>query len=755
MGMCYLGEKEFTFEVDPAAQAFLPPPVGPNVVARRLVGDGNCFFRGMSARQFGTQVLHLHVRLYVVGQLFLERGMYTSGAKGYDYNSFDQVALNEACSVVEFWGVNNPSESRILMHLAELYCVSEPRVFCSPLVRQGCSNSLAMEIQIMHPLVQLPAGQELKQYYCPLLQPYMNGERCQSTKRCSMMWTVATSDIIRDIRVMAALDEHVDFNHWSLLYGTSKGTAAKPYLFVELESVFHGGHAETVNEGDEDDPDGEAHVITSMHPLEAQVQCMNLIPDLEGDDGAFSNMYSILSDEHAGEDVSVMSDDMGTVEDREGVPAGEESNSTVSPLGPSFVAVPEPTTGSNNAAPMSYCWDIKDGDQHENATAFYDYVDSNYSKERNFEIRKESTNKTFPKHVPKECYPSDGIYSQLLCCVLGGGTRKKKEGIAEEKRRNRKSLKVGCSWAVRGVWNYKIMRYVINVSEQRTELEHTNGCNPSPQQQLISVTKRTRRKICRIPADVFEDIKVMFEEGQPISFIRARIRNRIPLHIKTDARWFVMLRCAIERQNKKDQKRNECDATEPTHTQQAHTEEAPAMTSDATVIPTVMRSIIGPVLRLQGLPVLNILERLRREVKGFMYNFVTDREGQLAGWCYMTPRQRASLEDNGSVLFFDTNAKGTNKYGMPFFAPAVMNQDNKHDIVLYGCCVTAGAEAIHWVLESMCKMVPAWEQMPCTFFSDDGCPEPVVRKRLPKATHLLCAWHIIDLDLYNCAKECE
>jgi len=92
--------------------------------------------------------------------------------------------------------------------------------------------------------------------------------------------------------------------------------------------------------------------------------------------GAFSNMvqyvHNILSDEHAGEDVSVMSDDMGTVEDREGVPAGEESNSTVSPLGPSFVAVPEPTTGSNNAAPMSYCWDIKDGDEHKNATAFYD-----------------------------------------------------------------------------------------------------------------------------------------------------------------------------------------------------------------------------------------------------------------------------------------------------------------------------------------------------------------------------------------------
>ena len=71
-----------------------------------------------------------------------------------------------------------------------------------------------------------------------------------------------------------------------------------------------------------------------------------------------------------------------------------------------------------------------------------------------------------------------------------------------------------------------------------------------------------------------------------------------------------------------------------------------------------------------------------------MYEYVIDTDNQVAGWCYMTPRQRASLEDNGDALFFDTNAKGTNKYGMPFFVSAVMNQDNKHDIVLYRyCCV--------------------------------------------------------------------
>ena len=94
---------------------------------------------------------------------------------------------------------------------------------------------------------------------------------------------------------------------------------------------------------------------------------------------------------------------------------------------------------------------------------------------------------------------------------------------------------------------------------------------------------------------------------------------------------------------------------------------------------------------------------------------------------------------------------------MPVFAPAVilMNQDNKHDVVLYGCCMTASGEAIAWILSCMCKFVPAFVDMKATVFSDDGCPENVVADSLPGSTHLLCAWHIIDLDIYNCRKDLQ
>ena len=56
MGMLYEGPREFVLEVDPAGQAFVPVAVSSEVFAGRVVGDGNCFFRAVSLRLFGTHV---------------------------------------------------------------------------------------------------------------------------------------------------------------------------------------------------------------------------------------------------------------------------------------------------------------------------------------------------------------------------------------------------------------------------------------------------------------------------------------------------------------------------------------------------------------------------------------------------------------------------------------------------------------------------------------------------------------------------
>ena len=49
------------------------------------------------------QVLHLHIRLFLLAHLFLERNLYTSGLRGHDYAKYDHVSYEEAMSVAGFW----------------------------------------------------------------------------------------------------------------------------------------------------------------------------------------------------------------------------------------------------------------------------------------------------------------------------------------------------------------------------------------------------------------------------------------------------------------------------------------------------------------------------------------------------------------------------------------------------------------------------------------------------------------------------
>ena len=107
------------------------------------------------------QVLHLHIWLYLLAQLFLEQGINIyCWVKNDDHSKFSGVSYDEALTVVEFWSVSDPKSSCPLIHLSEVYCVCETRMYYiyTVLLRQAAANCSCMEIQIAHPLVQLPAG---------------------------------------------------------------------------------------------------------------------------------------------------------------------------------------------------------------------------------------------------------------------------------------------------------------------------------------------------------------------------------------------------------------------------------------------------------------------------------------------------------------------------------------------------------------------------------------------------------------------
>ena len=79
MGESYEKEVEWDWVKDPAATNFLPLELVDSVFAARLVPDGNCFNRALSQGLFGSQTLHLHIRLVLLAHLFVHRNSYIQG----------------------------------------------------------------------------------------------------------------------------------------------------------------------------------------------------------------------------------------------------------------------------------------------------------------------------------------------------------------------------------------------------------------------------------------------------------------------------------------------------------------------------------------------------------------------------------------------------------------------------------------------------------------------------------------------------
>ena len=232
-----------------------------------------------------------------------------------------------------------------------------------------------------------------------------------------------------------------------------------------------------------DDPDCDDCVVNSVHPFQNDFENINLLPNSTPDDeDGLGNMFSLLSDENLNEsnfddfeltskseapntdacfveevtdNASVMDEEDDEDEFSVATHASKSAiQTTTTKDGFSYVCVQPPNVpGHETQGNPKFAWCIKHGDRYPSATAFHEFVNTKYSKERNFMVRKTSSNRKAPKEIPDGCHPPDGMYAQMVVCTLAGAPARKKEGIAEEQRRDRKSLKCGCGWGVCGRWD--------------------------------------------------------------------------------------------------------------------------------------------------------------------------------------------------------------------------------------------------------------------------------------------------------------
>ena len=357
--------------------------------------------------------------------------------------------------------------------------------------------------------------------------------------------------------------------------------------------------------------------------------------------------------------------------------------------------------------------------------------------------------------------PSDLLKYVQLTCSKGGKMKKKKQPSVDllqgddefvskktKQSRNRKSENCGCTWAVSGSWHFDNACFkIVSVN-----LQHSGGCDPTPGQQRVMLRKKTRGKVERLAPAVLNSVREMMEDNFPLAIIRKRIRNKIPVTLLTDAVYFRNLKLKFERQKKKGLVPTLPESQIVEH--QVQHEDTSVLESVS--VASATRALIAPTLAYEGVKIIYILQKLKADVPGFEYRlFIDDATKQLAGWVYMTPRQRAALKKCGQVWFVDSKAKGTNLHNFPFFAPALINQDGKHEVFSYGCVCAAGNAAVEWVLRSIVDMCPESVHVCKTMFTDDAISTETVQAAVPKATHLLCAFHIIDLNITKMANKCK
>ena len=252
----------------------------------------------------------------------------------------------------QFWGVESPLDSPELMHFGELHTMAENGVYCTELLRQAAANLFTLELHLYHPLAQLPDMHEVFDLYCTTVIPVKQGMPEASKIQRTLKWTVATPDVPRDLQTMAVLDEHIDFNHWSLLCKCVNGNA---YNFIlplgelkQYKMIVAGG----CDVGEEASFDGDQVDNFSIRFRNSHFNCA-------GDE----NYYSILGDEC----------NMGNIN------ASEFEDEVA----------PSPDISEDSA--FKFVLSVAIGDEFRNATGFYEYVCS-YADEREFDVSIESSN---------------------------------------------------------------------------------------------------------------------------------------------------------------------------------------------------------------------------------------------------------------------------------------------------------------------------------------------------------------------------
>tara|TARA_R110002050_G_scaffold31742_1_gene81321 strand:+ start:141 stop:2150 length:2010 start_codon:yes stop_codon:yes gene_type:complete len=322
---------------------------------------------------------------------------------------------------------------------------------------------------------------------------------------------------------------------------------------------------------------------------------------------------------------------------------------------------------------------------------------------------------------------------RLECSRSGMPATKKRKSDPElthsTKRRKSKSLKCGCTFAIRGsVRNGEVKITLVS-------LQHTNGCVPS-HQHVLSAKSRSGDYFKNLTDTQRRELLLLFDNRAPtrkvIEFIRTLVPSGCPVTSMMVANWKTSLsKCTTKIFDIKN-------------TSQFNDLSLPLISLSE----KCARDLVQQSMESEGVPILTYCRQLRIRDSCFDFRTMVDPvTSQLTGIIWQTGRQRLHAQRFCDNLFLDCRKKGNNDLRWPYFGPVISDENRKTRVIAHCLAIAEDVRSYSFIMQSLIDMSGIDARSVKVVWSDRFLSQDRIAEYFPDAVWRMDQWHLLTVDL--------
>jgi hypothetical protein len=312
---------------------------------------------------------------------------------------------------------------------------------------------------------------------------------------------------------------------------------------------------------------------------------------------------------------------------------------------------------------------------------------------------------------------SDG--SKLCCSRCEEPTshknkRTKRAPVPADKRRNRSTTRVGCSFQITYAfvdWKNKLHDKRLRITKSSNYV-HSNGCLPSRSQLAVEKRKAGAVTVAIHEAQIKAILAVMATGTRvPTSMLREMMKPLFPEGTSIDSVLIFNFRLKIKRMLAKgtidlaSHTVSEDDERNLLSTNDLDKEQSPEFMSE---VFRQFQDLLQEALKDQNdiKQISTYLESLSSCDPGFTYRIGWSADGSITGFVWQTGVMRRDFELFGDVLFVDCLGRSLNDKGWPINTIAMLDGEKKICLPCEGLTISESIEGYAWMIRSAVAMTP-------------------------------------------------